>query len=121
MQSEGELLVVDDEAGVCSVLSEVLSDEGFKVTVVHNGVDAIARMYASKPRLVLLDLMLPQMDGLEVLEQMRHDRELKRIPIVAMSAAPALLQAAKTNGADEILQKPFNAGDIVSAVLKHCA
>jgi len=119
MDPSKELLVVDDEQDVCSVVTEVLASEGFDVVVVHNGVDAIARMYARKPRLVLLDMMIPQMDGLEVLEQMRQDRELQRIPIVAMSAAPSLLETAKNSGADEVVQKPFEAQQLVRAIRRH--
>jgi CheY-like chemotaxis protein len=102
------VLVVDDEPDVLSLLSEYLGDEGFDVVGARDGIDALSYLYARRPAAVLIDLCMPRMDGLELIRQMRSDRALAGVAVVAMSGDPGLLAAAKEAGAQAALRKPFD-------------
>jgi chemosensory pili system protein ChpA (sensor histidine kinase/response regulator) len=101
-------LVVEDEANARDILTEFLHSEGFEVAHARDGVDALSYVYARAPAVVLLDLMMPRMSGLEVIDQIRHDSVLARIPIVAMSSASDLLTRALDFGADAAVPKPLD-------------
>jgi CheY-like chemotaxis protein len=107
-QSKRSLLVVDDEADTRTLLSDYLSAEGFEVVQARDGIDALSYLYARRPAAVLIDLCMPRMDGLELIRQMRTDRALAGVAVVAMSGAPDMLIRAKEAGAHAVLPKPFD-------------
>lgn len=76
------ILVVDDEKDLLDLIEYNLKKEGFKVLKAENGKEGIEVAKEHKPDLVLLDIMMPKMDGLEAVEIMRKDDDLKRIPII---------------------------------------
>ncbi|HYO53684.1 response regulator [Archangium sp.] len=80
------LLVVDDEVGISDALSEVLSDEGFLVLVARNGKEGLERVAEKRPDLILLDYMMPVVDGREMLKALQGDSAYRDIPVVMMSA-----------------------------------
>lgn len=82
------LLVVDDEAGITEALNDLLSEEGFHVLVAGNGKEALERIAGKRPDLILLDFMMPVMDGREVLTALRSDSATRDIPVLMMSAMP---------------------------------
>jgi CheY-like chemotaxis protein len=82
------LLVVDDEVGITDALNELLSEEGFLVLVANNGKEALARIAEKRPDLVLLDYMMPVMDGRELLLTLQGDPAYRNIPVLMMSAMP---------------------------------
>ncbi len=84
----GPLLIVDDEFGMAESLRDLLQDEGYRVQVAFNGRQALDRMAEELPALVLLDYMMPSMNGPELLAAMRQDARLSAVPVVMMSAAP---------------------------------
>jgi CheY-like chemotaxis protein len=110
------ILVIDDEFAIADVLISLLTDEGYRVVTAPNGQEGLALLAESRPDLVLLDLMMPLMDGREVLRQMRADPESMHIPVILMSAAcsPAVLA---TLGAEAYLEKPFRL-DVLLATLE---
>jgi len=97
------ILVVEDEDIVSEVVARYLRREGFRVKVAADGASALALAATEEPRLVVLDLMLPDMDGLEVCRQLR-----------AQSAVPILILTAKGTEADEVLGLGLGADDYVS-------
>ena len=101
------VLVVDDEFGIVDSLSEVLSEHGFAVASAANGKDALRRVTERRPDLILLDYMMPVMDGQEMLRQLQADAELREIPVVMMSAVPRsnLPPSCAPSG---FLRKPFD-------------
>jgi CheY-like chemotaxis protein len=111
-----EVLIVEDEPVLRGLLTELLASEGYQVIAADDGLDAVSVLYGGRPSLVLLDLVLPRMNGLEVLAQIRAESSLADIPIVAMSAAADLLERAIATGADGVLQKPATAEQVVAAV-----
>jgi len=108
--SEGKILVVDDNEMNRDMLSRRLQRQKYHVDVAENGVRAIEMMRAAPYDLVLLDIMMPKMNGYEVLETVKADGDLKDIPIIMISAVDDLDSVVKCieMGAEDYLFKPFN-------------
>jgi signal transduction histidine kinase len=104
------LLVVDDNATNRNVLSRRLEREGYRAEQAVNGHDAIDRIASEDFDLVLLDIIMPGMDGFEVLSRMRRDRRMRTIPVVVISAVDETesLVRAMEMGAEDYLTKPFD-------------
>lgn len=81
------ILIVDDQRELADMLSNVLSDEGFDVTVCSDGREAIKCIQDIQPAAMILDVMMPETDGFEVLRQLRNDPAGRKLPVVLMSAA----------------------------------
>lgn len=81
------VLIVDDEPGILAMLRDVLEDAGFAVLTAHDGKAALALLAHTAVALVLTDLMMPQVTGLQLAEQMRSDPRTAAIPVLVMSAA----------------------------------
>jgi CheY-like chemotaxis protein len=103
------VLLVDDEHAILDALSGILEDEGFRVVTAGNGREALARMEEARPDVALVDVMMPVMDGRELLREMQADARWKTIPVVLMSAVPRsiLTRDAPIDCAD-FFQKPFD-------------
>lgn len=102
-----KILVVDDDINLVSLWSQALEDEGYEVEAVYNGNAAISQAYASDIDLVLLDIMLPDIDGITVCRKLRNDPQTRELPIILMSASDALRERGK-DCADASLAKPFD-------------
>jgi CheY-like chemotaxis protein len=81
------ILVVDDDPDFRSALTDILSDEGYPLLQAANGREAFELLASHRPRLMLVDLMMPVMSGLEFLQKVRRDHVLKTIPVIVMTAA----------------------------------
>jgi CheY-like chemotaxis protein len=110
------VLVVEDEHDVLHFLCTVLRDAGYMVESAGDGAEALAKIDNLHPDLIVLDLMMPRLDGWGVLEQMRRDRDPRAPAVVILSAFPDPWRAIKA-GAWECLEKPFQ----VEQLLKTCA
>jgi CheY-like chemotaxis protein len=107
------VLVVDDERAIRDFLDDVLTGEGYQVTTASDGQAALTQLATAAPDLVLLDIMMPVLDGREVLRRMRADPALSRVAVLVMSAAadPGLLV-----GVDRFLPKPFDLDGLLAAI-----
>jgi len=106
--SKGDILVVDDEADIREGLELLLSSEGYKVTLAQNGTEGIERMEGHLYDLVLLDLMMPDLSGMDVLAQVRpRDRETPIFMITAYGSVEAAVEALKL-GANDYFSKPWD-------------
>src|ERR1044071_3114804 len=92
------ILIVEDEDDVRHVLADVLQDAGFAVATATDGFDALDQIEQHPPDAILLDLMMPAMDGWQFLEACRGDPRSARIPVGILSAAPVLLKTADAWG-----------------------
>jgi UDP-3-O-acyl N-acetylglucosamine deacetylase len=110
------ILVVDDDAGVLRSVEAVLRDEGFDVVAVGGGRDAVAAVERWSPDLVLLDVWMPDLDGIEVLERIRSRR--KHLPVVIVSGHGTVELAVKATrlGAVDFIEKPFSIDGLLSSV-----
>jgi CheY-like chemotaxis protein len=109
------VLVVDDEAGITEALSELLSEEGFHVLTALNGKEALERIAERRPDLILLDYMMPVMDGSELLAALRRDSASQDIPVLMMSFIPRSsipLDCTPT----AFLRKPFRIEQLLAEV-----
>jgi len=113
------ILIVDDDRDSVDLLQQWLSLEGYETTGAGNGAEALRRITADRPDLVLLDLMIPPPDGLEVIRAVRKDRALSAIPLVVMTVKRDVRSKieALRSGADDFLIKPFHF-DELDAVLR---
>lgn len=120
---DAKILIVEDERDIVDLLRYNLKQENFEVDVVRNGADVLPRAVDNPPDLILLDLMLPEVDGLIVCRLLKNDPRTKKIPIV-MLTAKADEQDRVTGlelGADDYITKPFSPREVVlriSAVLR---
>jgi DNA-binding response OmpR family regulator len=114
------ILVVEDEIAISMVLGAYLEKEGYTVHYAYNGIEALQKVEEVNPALVLLDVMMPQLDGWGVLEKMREKSSCPVIMITALSDMNQKLQGFE-GGADDYITKPFVAEEVlarVSAVLR---
>ncbi|HET8526081.1 MAG TPA: response regulator transcription factor [Actinomycetota bacterium] len=113
--TETRVLVVDDEPMVREVLTRYLEREGFTVDVAEDGEAALVSFAASRPDLVLLDLMLPRVDGLEVFRRMRADASTAVIMLTARGEETDRVVGLEL-GADDYVTKPFSPREVVARV-----
>ena len=114
MQKE-KILVVDDEKNICDLLRMYLEKEGYSVVMAHNGVDAVSMFNSENPDLVLLDIMLPQLDGWQVCREIRKTSEK---PIIMLTAKDEVFDKVLglELGADDYVTKPFDTKEIIARI-----
>ena len=112
------ILVVEDTKNIAMALSFCLEAAGYDVVVAEDGVTALASISESPPDLVLLDLVLPRMNGFLVLEAMKQDAQMREVPVVVLSARSddKDIERARALGAREYLVKPFTPQDLLTVV-----
>lgn len=115
------LLVVDDDVAIRESLRGFLEGEGFRVVTAPNGQEALAMLRREKPSCILLDLMMPVMNGAEFLDVLREDSEFRNTPVMILSAW-AHARTARMARADhiQVIHKPINANELLESV-KRCA
>ncbi|HLJ69352.1 MAG TPA: response regulator [Chloroflexota bacterium] len=114
-EKKGPVLVVDDEADIVDFLTTVLRDEGYATDSARDGLEALGKIEAGAPALVILDLMMPKMNGFEVLDAMRARNGGRRPSILVLSAKSThqdILDALE-RGADDFIPKPFDLEDLL--------
>jgi CheY-like chemotaxis protein len=111
------VLVVDDDPDILEALSEILEAEGFEIRRARNGKEALERLSPEPPQLILLDLMMPVMDGWEFAQRLRQLPEsVSHIPIIVLSADRNVSNKATGIGAAGYLAKPFELNDLLDMV-----
>lgn len=122
------MLVVDDDDGVCTAATWALEADGFEVVAVRNGLDAMEVIESGSPCLVVLDLSLPGLGGLDILRRVREHEEAEgrwRLPIIVLSGRDGETDriVVLDLGADDYLVKPFSPGELAArarSVLRRC-
>jgi DNA-binding response OmpR family regulator len=115
--ARGRVLVVDDEPTIADVVSRYLMRAGYQAQVAATGQDALSRAAAERPDVVVLDLMLPDLDGLEVMRRLRKQNG-KRLAIILLTARGEESDriVGLRLGADDYVVKPFSAGELIARV-----
>lgn len=113
-----KILIVDDEKNLVSLLSRLLKRLSYDIEVAFDGAQAIEAARRFKPNLVLLDIKMPSMNGIEVLKELKSDPEFAKTPVVVLSAKGQLheINAGLEAGADEYLCKPVMLNEIVNTI-----
>ena len=112
------VLIIEDEADAADLFAEMMRVSGFRVLKTSSSTPAISMMTAEKPDIVLLDIMMPDISGLDILRQMRADPNLADIPVVVVSAKgmPADIKNGMEAGASTYLTKPVGFLELKEAV-----
>ena len=113
-----KILVVDDEVDLVETIRFPLEMEGFHVLVSYNGEDALNQARKENPDLILLDIMLPKLDGYKVCRLLKFDERYKHIPILMLTAKTQVKdkQTGMETGADEYITKPFDIDQLMEKV-----
>ncbi len=115
------ILVVEDDPDIMRIISHALESAGYQVVPAYGGEDAIRKVRAQKPNLVLTDLAMPGVSGVDVIAAIKSDPETAPIPVIAVTAHVwnGIAQAAGKAGCDGYISKPFNARQLLQLVGKH--
>ncbi|NWF91295.1 MAG: response regulator [Syntrophaceae bacterium] len=119
--SKKKILVVDDEPDLVETVRFPLEIEGFNVLVSYNGEDALNLARKENPDLILLDLMLPKLDGYKVCRLLKFDEKYKHIPIIMLTAKTQEKDKVlgMETGADEYVTKPFDMDELMKKVKQY--
>jgi twitching motility two-component system response regulator PilG len=119
--SESTVLVVDDSPTIRKVVELTLKREQIRVLGAADGLSALAMVADEKPDLVLLDIMLPRMDGYQICQIIRRNRDYKKLPIIMLSGKDGLFDRVRGRlaGSTEYITKPFDPNELVRVVRKH--
>lgn len=116
MEAEGALiLIIDDEPGLLRLLKLELSSEGYRVATAPDGAEGLRMFGEARPRLVLLDLVMPMMSGLDVLREIKQNSDVPVVLITAQVSEQTRLEAMAL-GADDFIRKPFSPDRVTSSV-----
>ena len=113
-----KILVVDDDAELVELIGFNLKQAGYAIGTASNGVDAIKKARSLEPDLIVLDVMMPELDGFAVCEILRRDATTASIPIMMLTAISSELgrMAALGSGANDFITKPFSPRSLVSRI-----
>lgn len=113
-----KILIADDEQNILISLEYLMRREGFEVSIAQDGDEAIAKTRAEQPDLVLLDIMMPKMNGFEVCQEIKSDPTLKAVRILMLTAKGRDTEVAKglALGADGYMTKPFSTKELVERI-----
>lgn len=112
-----KLLIVDDEPQIRMLLKEFLS-ETFEVETASNGKEALAMARSGKPQAILMDIMMPELDGVSTVQKLRQDDNTRHIPVLMLTAANTSQERIRAFnvGADDFISKPFEVDELVSRI-----
>ncbi|HVA96041.1 MAG TPA: response regulator [Candidatus Acidoferrales bacterium] len=112
-----QILVVDDDLDILDALRFVLEDSGYTVETTQNG-DDVEKLITEKkqPKLIILDVLLSGIDGREICRKLKMNKKTKQIPIMMISAHPAIKKSILEAGADAFIAKPFDIMDLLQKV-----
>ncbi len=112
------ILIIEDSKNTSGVLKEVLESEGYIVCLAGDGVSGIAMARRERPDLILLDLLLPKLNGYEVCNNLKRDNLTRHIPILIISTmdSPESLEKIKLCGAQNFMKKPYNLDNLLSEI-----
>ncbi len=116
--AKGKILVVDDEIYIVHILDFSLGMEGYEVLTALDGEQALEKAKAEKPDLIVLDIMMPKLDGYETCKRLKADDETKQIPVILLSAKGRNVdqKIGFEVGADDYITKPFSPRKLVERI-----
>ncbi len=116
--SKGTILVVDDNPDSLDIAKTILEGNGYGVQTAGNGLEVFFRLEEQKPDLIILDIIMPHMDGLEVLERLKGTAETSSIPVILITARIFSKDMARSyiQGADYYMTKPFTSTQLIDGI-----
>ncbi|MBE9543557.1 MAG: response regulator [Proteobacteria bacterium] len=123
MTEKKRILVVDDEPDFCSIVQGQLEKEGFEVEIAYNGIEGLEKVHANPPDAIVLDVMMPEMDGYEVCKKLKADEKYADIPVVLLTAVASHVTSTRyshqdgmSTEADDYIAKPASAEEIMESI-----
>jgi two-component system OmpR family response regulator len=110
------IVVVDDEVGTVDVLVAALSACGFEVKGFTDSAEALAKIRADRPDVVLLDMIMPELDGVELLRGIKTERNLAKTRVIMLSGLPESMVRRRCSGFSAFLRKPFTLDELLAAI-----
>jgi CheY-like chemotaxis protein len=119
--AQGKILVVEDDPDIMRILTHALTAAGYQVIPAYGGEDALRKVKAHMPGLVLTDLAMPKVSGVEVIHEIKKDPQTSGIPVIAVTAHvwDGIAQSAGQVGCDGFISKPFNTKKLLQEVEKY--
>jgi DNA-binding response OmpR family regulator len=116
-----DILIIDDNEMLLEYITDLLTSHGFTIHTTKNSFDAVKTMQNVKPRLVILDVMMPELDGYTVLKKMREDKDLSSVPVIIYTGKsyPTDEKKARSLGANSYIVKPVKGSVIIEEVKKY--
>lgn len=117
---KGKILVIDDEPSLCNLMKVILEETGFQVTTVLNPLKALELVTSIKPDLVILDVVMPEMNGWEVCSKLKNTPGISHIPVMflTVSADSSDVEKGFGSGGDSYMCKPFRPQELVDRVFR---
>lgn len=121
--SERKILLVDDSPTQLKLTTAALQGQEYEILTAMDGVEALQKVKSSEPDLVVLDVVMPKMDGFQVCRRMKASQEMRHIPVIMLTSKKHKTDEfwGRKQGADIYLTKPFAATDLLDAVTKSLA
>ena len=123
MSEKKRILVVDDEPDFCSIVQGQLEKEGYEVELAYNGVEGLEKIRANPPDAIVLDVMMPEMDGYEVCKELKADEATAGIPVILLTAVASHVTSTRyshadgmSTEADDYIAKPASAEEICDSI-----
>lgn len=117
-----KILIIEDDPLISKMYAEKLARDGFQTEIAGNGTDGLKKLKASPPDLVILDIMMPQMSGIEVIDEMKKDTQLENIPIIVLSnlsESPDIEKAKKRGIKEYLVKSDLDPEDVSNTVKKY--
>lgn len=117
-----KILIIEDDPLISKMYSEKLARDGYQTEVAENGEDGIEKMKKSPPDLLILDIMMPKMGGIEVIDAMKQDTNLEKIPIIVLSnlsESPDIEKAKKRGVQEYLVKSDLDPEDVTNTVKKY--
>jgi len=122
LPNQKKILVVDDDPSITTLLEVLLSNQGYNVTVVHDGLDGMVQVRKNSPDLIILDIMMPEINGYDVCRDLKFDARFKHIPIILLTAREQELdpRIGQLMGID-YMHKPIDSKFLIEKIQKALA
>ena len=113
-----KILLIEDEAGQVEMLQMRLETSGYEFVSAMDGEEGLKKVHEEKPDLILLDIVIPRIDGFEVCKRLKGSADTKNIPVIIMTAAGLKDMEDKclATGADSVVRKPYNSADLLAKI-----
>lgn len=113
------ILICDDDKSILEVMQIIFEEKGYNVVIISKSRNIYSEVEKKLPDIILIDLWMPDLDGEEIVRQLKNQKSTKNIPIIVISASNATSQIAKRAGADDYLTKPFDITTLEKKVESH--
>ncbi|HET7522186.1 MAG TPA: response regulator [Bacillales bacterium] len=117
-QADHKILIVDDQFGIRALLREILQAEGYQTYEAANGAQALGAVQKEEPNLVLLDIKIPGMDGLEILRRIKNEKVNTKVMIMTAYGELEMIKEAMDHGAITHFSKPFDINEMLETIKK---